>query len=360
MSAPENTNAAASTDAAAVPATHSASKTTARFDRLGLLLFLAIVFVAPAAFLRFNSGGEFDQAPLDRLNSLQPEFVFIGNSMLETRIDPVYLTHLLDGRVAISLAVLGSQSAIWYLQLKNLVAASDVPPRTVFVFFREDLITRPLEALDGRNHDVIESLLQNGDEEFGDVIGASRSAHQSVVAALQDIYPVQFHGPAALNGLSEAAAAPFPSSRQELSARADDAFAFHNLRERSGQKPPTEAATSFTDAVSSSFLPPMLEIASGHAIEIVFVRLQARPNDDGSQRQSESMSRYSADLASYLQARGVGYVDFTGNPAVNPALYYDSFHIRERYLQDYTELFLREMSTYFDDAVDWTEGGQGR
>ncbi len=323
-------------------------RTGTRFRYVGLIAFLLIVFGAPAALFRFDSEPSFDQASLDRLNSVQPEFVFLGNSLLETRIDPNRLNELLNDRAAVSLAVEGSQSAVWYLQLKSLVAASDSPPDTVFVFFHNDLITKPQEALDGRNSDLIESLVTGDGAEFEEILDSSRTAHQKTVATLQQVYPLQEHGTAARDGLSEAAAALFPSSRSELSSRADDAFAFQHRREPEVTDELPEASKPFQEAVSNSFLPTMLQVAEEAGIRLVFVRVQARPNEDGSPNQSESMRFYAQDLGYYLKANGADYVDFTGNPAVDAALYYDSFHIRQRYLLDYTELFFREMAEYFD------------
>lgn len=324
-----------------------------------LVLFLLIVFGAPALLFRFDRQASFDQASLDALNRIEPEFVFLGNSLLDTRIDADLLTQLLEGRQSVSLAVEGSQSATWYLQLKNLVAPADSEPETVFVFFHKDLLTRPLEGIDGRNREVIESLRREGETEYDKVLDSSRSAHQRTVAALERVPPLGTHGGSARDGLSEVAAALFPSSRSELSDRADDAFAFHNRREPAIEDDPAEAVRPFDEAVTTSFLPPMIEIAEREGIELVFVRVQFRPGNDGVVRESESMRLYVRNLANYLESKGVEFVDFTGNPAVDAALYYDSFHIRQRYLADYTELFFREMAEFFEPG-EVAEGAGAR
>lgn len=321
---------------------------------LGLVVFVVVVFAAPAALLRFSQDSSFDEAALNSLNRQQPEIVFIGNSMLETRIDPVHLTELLNGREVASLAVPGSQSAVWYLQLKKLVAATDRPPETVFVFFRNDLITQPLAPLDDRNRELVESLEESGDTEYEAALESSRSLHQQMVNGLELVYPVQLENGEALKAISQASAALLPSTHQELSARSEDRFAFHNLREADLDEPPPKAQRPFGEAVGSSFLPLMLQVAADSGISLVFVRVQARPNVDGTVRESESMAAYSKELADFLAQSNVGYIDFTGNPSVDRALYYDSFHIRQLYLLDYTELFLREAQGFLDDGA-----GQG-
>lgn len=326
---------------------------------IGLAIFLVVVFAAPAGLLRFWQDSEFDRVGLEALNLQQPEIVFIGNSMLETRIDPVHLTELLDGREVVSLAMPGSQSAVWYLQLKNLVTATDSPPDTVFVFFRNDLITQPLAPLDDRNRDLAESLERPGDSEFEAVLDSRRSLHQQMIDGLERIYPIQLQNGEALEAISDVSAVLLSSSREELSIRADDQFAFHNLREADEDEPAPEFTGSFAAEVDSSFLPLMIDVAADTGINLVFVRVQARPNRDGTVRQSESMADYTQQLANYFEQNGVGSIDFTGNPSVDRGLYYDSFHIRQRYLLDYTELFLEEAQEFLSiDAVG--DAGQGR
>lgn len=338
---------------------HASVQGTGLYRWLGLALFVLVVFAAPALLLRSWQDGAFDRSALDALNRQQPEIVFIGNSMLETRIDPDHLSQFLNGTEIASLAVPGSQSAVWYLQLKNLVASTEPPPETVFIFFRNDLITQPLAPLDERNRELVASLRSVDETELDAVLDASRSLHQQTLHALEWVYPVQRQNDEVLEAISQVSAALLPSSRDELSSLADDKFAFHNQREQDEDALPPEAAKTFGKSVELSFLPIMLQVADEHEIDLVFVRVQARPNFDGTVRESESMRIYSQDLAAYLEAHDVGYIDFTGNPSVDRGLYYDSFHIRQRYLLDYTELFLRESQRFLPTAGG-ENSGQGR
>jgi hypothetical protein len=179
--------------------------------------------------------------------------------------------------------------------------------------------------------------------------------HQQMVAALDGVYPLQRWSDSAQDGIADLAAILLPSSPQELSDSAEDEFAFHNRRESSAEDPPVDPVRAFEDSVSSSFLPLMLEIAREAGVNLVFVRVQERPNQDGSVHESPAMHEYSKALGEYLGTAGAGYVDFTGNPSIDRAMYYDSFHIRARYLSDYTELFYNEIAPYFE-----IEGGSVR
>jgi hypothetical protein len=348
MASLERSSSETSDKAVGRPATASGIAVGRRAG-VGLVIFLLVAFGVPT-LLRCGTHPEYDPTAIDAINRDAPEFVFLGNSLLETRIDPEYLSTLLAGRKAVSLAVPSTESAAWYLQLKNVVAASDAPVRTVFIFFHKDMITRPLEGLDGRNRDVIAGLLSADDADYSRVIEQNRSVHDWMLAALAGAYPLQNLNGAALDRMSELAAFALPSSREQLSNLAEDTFAAHNQREPGIELRPAEPVRPLDSSISSSFLPLMLDIARERGIKLVFVRVQERPNVDGSVRETLAMREYSRELADYLDAAGAGYVDFTGNASLDRAMYYDSFHIRQRYLTDYTDLFYREMSAYFEDA----------
>ena len=313
----------------------------------GLALTCLLVFGVPALLLRGENKAPFAADQLQALRDADPEYVFIGNSMLETRIDPGHLSRALGGASVQSLATPGSQSAIWYLQLKNLVAASGVRPESVFIFFRNDLITRPLARIAGQNLELTESLSLDEELVFDQVIVKSRDVEQRLEAALAGVYPVQLRQEEALDLISRAAAVPLRPDRPELLVRADDLFTFANFRDAAQEIDEPTASREFGDSVEDSFLPAMLDVAEQHGLNLVFIRIQAKPTESGAARQSDALARYSDELAAYLDARGVGYHDFTGDPDVDPALYYDGYHIYERYVPVWTDLFLGRLGEYF-------------
>lgn len=313
----------------------------------GLALTCLLVFGLPAVLLRGEDKAPFAADQLRALTDADPEYVFIGNSLLETRIDPGRLSRALGGASVQSLATPGSQSAIWYLQLKNLVAASGARPRAVFIFFRNDLITRPLARIGGQNLELTESLSPGDEPVFDRVISRSRGVEQQIEAVLEDVYPVQLRQEEALDLISRAAAAPLGPGRPVLLERTDDLFTFANFRDTAQEIDEPTAIREFGDSVEDSFLPAMLDVAEQHGLELVFIRIQARPTESGAARQSGALARYSDELAVYLAARGVGYHDFTGDPDVDTALYYDGYHIYERYIPVWTDLFLERLGEHF-------------
>ena len=74
-------------------------------------------------------------------------------------------------------------------------------------------------------------------------------------------------------------------------------------------------------------------------VDLVLIRTAARPNHDGSPNEPYDLAKYSSDLKQYLIAQEVGYIDMTGHPSVDAAMYYDGYHLRHRFRPYYTELF---------------------
>ena len=85
----------------------------------------------------------FDPGPIASLRHGNPRWVFIGDSMLGTRIHPTLLKELSeDGtRNVMVLLQAASGPSWWYLAFKNLLVPSGVKPRMTFFFFRDTNMT---------------------------------------------------------------------------------------------------------------------------------------------------------------------------------------------------------------------------
>ena len=53
-----------------------------------LAAMIIVVLVIPALLGRSSTSEEFDRSPIDALNIANPEIIFLGNSLLYSRIDP--------------------------------------------------------------------------------------------------------------------------------------------------------------------------------------------------------------------------------------------------------------------------------
>ena len=89
---------------------------------------------------------------IEELRFGNPRWVFIGDSMLGTRIDPFYLGRISTGRRSRSsfLYHAATGPAWWYLAFKNQLVASGVKPRMTFIFFRDTNLTDTMFRLEGQ------------------------------------------------------------------------------------------------------------------------------------------------------------------------------------------------------------------
>ena len=92
-------------------------------------------------------------APIERLQAANPEWVFIGDSMLGTRIDrscSASISEHWQSATSRSSFQAASGPAWWFLAFKNHLIASGVKPRATFFFFRDTNMTDTMFRLE--NH----------------------------------------------------------------------------------------------------------------------------------------------------------------------------------------------------------------
>ena len=104
-----------------------------------------------------------------KLRDDRPEWVLVGNSQLNSRVDAAYLEELC-GHPLYKLSFSATKSAMWYLMVRTIVVPSGVKPKVVTVFFRDrDLVRPTMRAAD--NHEMIERLNGRDLPEWDQVMG---------------------------------------------------------------------------------------------------------------------------------------------------------------------------------------------
>ncbi len=303
-----------------------------------LVAMLAVVLVVPALVGRSRTVEQFDQSAVDRFQSAAPEIVFLGNSLLETRIDPGYLTDL-TGLQTISLAVDGTGPGTWYLQLKNVIGASTNRAETVFVFFHDDLITRPISFTGPRDRVLIEQLSHGIEADYQDVVTNAENPGDRIRRMFSVIYPISESSSSSRDSISAAGALVAGMNRDEAGDEANLVFAFANKRKQDQNIQQPKFHGTFGSAVESSFLPLLIEQTRELSIELIIVRVSARPGDDGTPNEPDNLAKYSSELSDYLAANDIRYIDMTGHPGTDAGMYYDGYHLTYRYRTYYTEIF---------------------
>jgi hypothetical protein len=319
--------------------TTSASR---RRPLLLLAIMLLVVVGVPALARPQHIPEPFDHAVIEQFESAAPELVFLGNSLLDNRIDPDVFTEL-TGKPTVSLAIEGTAPGIWYLQLTNIVAAAQNSPATVFIFFHDDLITRPISFTGVEDRSLVGSLTHSNNSEYGTVQQKPQSIGGKIRSAFLTLYPIADSARnQSTSPISSIGAQIAGLSNAELTSGALQLFSFADKREQTAVIQQPKFHGTFDSRKSDSFLPSIIQQANTLNIELVIVRVAARPNNDGSPNEPETLAKYTTDLANYLEENSVRYIDMTGHiedGAIDAAMYYDGYHLKNRFRNHYTEFF---------------------
>lgn len=292
----------------------------------------------------------FRPKPIQDLQYLQPGYVFIGDSMLGTRIDPAYLHGLTNEHVAF-LARAGTGSAYWYLAFKNYLLASGVKPKVVFFFFRDLNMTDPLFRLTGPFRWSIDEVAHETEPALNDVIarrtrGAWFRAHQAVNAT----YNVDRANAWVERQLYDWPARLWTDTDEQRRAWLDalnfDVMGIEQLRPMADADiaAAEDAEADFARNMPRSVLPLIVDLAKQHGLKVGFVRVQRRPVNNRPPEQSPRLQQYVRDFRAYVEAQGMLFHDDTGDPQQTLAMYEDGDHVGREHRQRYTRIFWVHMN----------------
>lgn len=316
---------------------------------------LVCIILFPAMFIPSYSRhepyiGDMVHRQLEQKN---PVFVFIGNSMLWSRIDDELLSELIRGRPVHSIVNFGGMSAFLYLSFKYLLLPAKVSPKRVFFFFRDTSLTQPEIFTTGP---YIEGLLQKicpmPDPVFERLVrGHSSSLSTTVPRWLKRVFPVQDNRKILREAVSQAALfMTVPETdggqrREELRRIINDRFTLDKTGSGEGEQGKPWAGGGenydFKGMLNKSFLPEIVRLAHAHHVQIAFIRVQRRPPVNGTVTDSPEMKRYQKELQQYLRECHVDFYDFTGDPQLPLAMYMLGDHIAEP--KQYTPIFYQRV-----------------
>jgi hypothetical protein len=319
-----------------------------------LLVLLASVLVTLLSrSLSARARLPFDPRPLSRLKRLQPEFVLIGNSMVDTRFDEPTMQRLLAPRRVAVLGMAATKSAVWYLALENLVIASGAHPR-VIQFFRYSELTDPRARALGEDHGKLERVSLTDDP------------------AVEEKLAPPFTRPAAWLGWQRDRAVPLPRLREKTEPVVDaigalcsrlvwrdadpedrkrqinELFALSNLRtaELLPDAGSAERTRSFQDVVDASLLPDMCRLAKQHGIALTFIRVRTRDAASG-EPEAPGDQQYIADLERYVRGCGAEFYDMHDATWESLDLFGNGDHIAGKAKRRYMQLFVEHMGQIF-------------
>lgn len=330
---------------------------TRRLNIGASLLVLICIFLPPALYRPSASGKlPFDGRYLAEINAIRPDYTFIGNSMLRTRIDEATLEARFGKNCCYVMWTAGAESAWTYQAFKNVVLAAEHRPKKVFVFFRDTLLTMPAYRATDRYWWRIERLSHSDEPELLRAMREDRTWQERLEYSLGSLYPIQKRRENAnylLGWLASQIISPGKVAYGEPTADDfNDLFALEKLRtielaDDAALDKEDQRIYDFNRKVRTSLLPSMLSLAKEAKVELVFVRVQRRPSEDGPPPQSEALKKYISDFKSYVTAQGADFYDFTGDPALTLNHYLDGDHIRPDWRVESTKLFVKRLERHF-------------
>ncbi len=323
---------------------------------LGLRPIAATVSAgAPLSYLpaleTFRERVPYDPTFREDIRRIRPEFVFIGDSMLGSRIDPAHMRRVIH-RQTWWVMQPGTGSAWWYLALKNHVIGAGVTPKAAIIFFRDYNLTDVMFRLDASFRWSLDAVAGPEEPELNAVLARRRQGGWAAVhGAIERVYT-----PAPLRARAEDRLSQWPVEHLVGARRAaaftkdmNGLFAFEKLRPMAdADMAADQAHADFAQHLPASVLPELVRLAKSNGIRLAFVRVQRRPGVDGPPRQSAALQRYVSDLRAYLESEGALLIDDTGNPAFTLDWYKDGDHMLGSRRREYTEMFATTAAPLFE------------
>lgn len=298
--------------------------------------------------------GEFRSSAIEDLRYGKPTWVFIGDSMMGTRIDPLYLGEIstTHDELVSFLYHPATGPGWWYLAFKNHLVASGVKPRAVFVFFRDTNLTDTLFRLDSQYGFGfgLDEVAHAEEPELDALVAARKGGlrarvHTAATALYQHDVTTGWLEPGVRRWFVNWRF-PEPSARERFDRSLNERFDLANLRaDVAADFADANASADFARDLPTSVLPLMMDLAKQHGIQLCFVRVQRRPSGNVPPPQSPNLERYVSDLKAWLTANGALFHDDWGDPEQPESIYADGDHVRDR--RHYTALFRRRLDPLF-------------
>jgi hypothetical protein len=370
---------------------------------LQLCCVILITVGIPALFLRSEAAEHFlrlkEPKPTKRLKALpasggvrdaasgkallqadQPDWVLVGNSMLNTRVEQHYLEEIC-GHPAYKLSVSGTKSAMWYLLMKLIVVDSGVKPKLVTVVFRDRDLTWPelrvnqdaamIERMKGRDLPEWDVVMADYDAKIGlpyvrFIAGIEADLQATLPGTKLREWARGKMQKIAFDLSAFGGKRDYPERRVELNDilsmdrhRATRAKAAKSNEGHDAQNEKREALEKvvpliFDPSLEASFLPHMIALAKANGIRLHFHCIKTNPilpplgGEEG-----HTLPAYMAALKDYLTSQDCLFTDEAELAELVPAMYVDDIHIKTDAAnqQAFMRMFWKQVQPVVDPAL---------
>ena len=281
-----------------------------------------------------------------KINTDQPDIVLLGDSTLQTGVDPALLSER-TGLKTSRFDVQGSASAYWYLALKNNIANAKHPPQILVIVFRDTILTAPgyrvhggyfvqLDELAGRDEPLLldrsylqfMSPLEIWSERYFPVYGARGYVRQETDSMIRYALPSWLN--CDKDCVNEDLYQVFTSADMEPGQLQNAVAVAESYLY-------TSSRLNFDSQIGGSYLPEMIRLARENRIRLILVRLKNRTLGDGS-HSSASLQKYLNRLSEYLSVQQIPYLDYGADPRLKNEHFTDSLHLNAEGKKVFTEV----------------------
>ena len=289
-----------------------------------------------------------EQARGDLLEAA-PDVVGIGNSMMFTRLgkSPVELSALFDKKFFF-LYKNGSDAPIWYLVLKNIIAASGARPKAVLLFVRDNELTAEFTSENEGAAPYLKSL--RGPEELvlDEFMQKSSTTTSSTLDARFSFPILQEKASSRLNDLALDLGGG-GTAKKALRFILTERFGLDHLRKDLGSEfKSKETNVPDVAGVERSLLPHILAETKRIGAKLIVFRIKRRP-DASTQLPPEpaAMRTYSEAMGKWLQEHGAAWFDETYDEQIKLSDYLDGDHISPARMEWYRNYFWQRTKDLF-------------
>ena len=312
------------------------------------LLISSLIIIMPILLVTgSNKKAHFNSSLLENINRTAPDTVFIGNSMIASRLNADHYSRLNGNRGGHVLWIPGSGPREWYLLLKYSVLPAKVRPATVVMGFFNTELLNPKRGFESENHrERVEALTPSRtrlDPVFQQIALGRPDVRDQIGAQVRDrlnVGPLRYRWQDNLQSsafhLSQDLAdyqsilPPFRinvfynriNSRLGLTHLRNDIY-FMELEQKKDA-----AQYDLRSRLSSSFLPHIVSLCREAGIRLMIVRFKPRPNALGETSVDGPLSTAMIrELDAYLTAQGAHFLDLRHDPAITLNLFGGGHHL---------------------------------
>ncbi len=287
----------------------------------------------------------FDYGYVEALRKTNPDYVMVGNSMLESRINRTLFGELLGNKKVELIWGRGWESAHWYLTLKNIVAASEIKPRAVFFLFFEDRLAFPKFNTEGTYDWDLKCLMIGEEPILWGILGREPVHFVSQMRNWLRAWTVHFGIKSWIREKMSQRALKLAGSGTETLNDIYGLFSYGNIFRDFVVDPPgpPPSVESPETRLQQSLVPEMLKLSKKHGIPLVFVRIKTRFEQKLSPERTYWLTAYMKTLKQMLSQGGALLYDMSEDPKITSTMYGEGDHIAAVHRDFFTRNFYHKI-----------------